>query len=276
MIGARSQAFGAAGGRGRARAASRRRARRPGAAPGGRRGRRRGSRFGGASAHASSSVEPPQLHQRVLAHVGDAVVAARLLVVLAQRVAHPVVGQQDAAQVGVAGEGHAEEVVAPRAPASWPPSRPPRPSGTTGAGAVGVHLEHHPVPVAVGEEVVDDLDDVPLRPVDGGQVSQAVELEPGRLLQEARRPRRCDRPLHHGERVELRLGERPDRVAEAPPPAWRGSPAGSSGLRLRRRAAGPPAAAVAPALVPALRCTSSCSFRSPSVSASGRGGQPGT
>src|SRR5512137_1496992 len=72
------------------------------------RGRRRMELLVLGDAH---QVDASKLDERVLAQVGDAVEAAGLLVVLAQRVADPVVGEHDPAQVGVAGEGDAEEVV---------------------------------------------------------------------------------------------------------------------------------------------------------------------
>src|SRR6266545_8168926 len=56
-------------------------------------------------------VEPLQLDERVLSEVRDPVPAARLLVVLAERVADPVVGQHEAAEIRVSGEVHAEQVV---------------------------------------------------------------------------------------------------------------------------------------------------------------------
>src|SRR6266496_3642691 len=109
-------------------------------------------------------VEPLQLDERVLADVGDAVPAARLLVVLAQRVADPVVGQHDPAQVRVAREVHAEQVVdLALEPVGGLPDPLDRVDGR--GGPVRLDLELQAVAVAVREEMVDDLDRVLLRPV---------------------------------------------------------------------------------------------------------------
>jgi len=158
-------------------------------------------------------VEPLQLHQRVLALVPDAVPATGLLVVLAERVADPVVGQHDAAQVGVAGEGDAEEVVDL---ALEPVGALPDPGERRHhrVGAVGLHLELHRVSMLQREEVDHHLDDVSLGPVDGGEILAEVELEAGGGLEEGAdldQPRR----LHRQPGVSLGLGGRPDVIAEA-------------------------------------------------------------
>src|SRR6266540_654577 len=157
-------------------------------------------------------VEPLQLDEWVLADVRDAVPAARLLVVLAERVADPVVGEHDPAEVRVAREVHAEEVVhLALEPVRGLPDHLDR--GDRRRGAVRLDLQLEDVPVLVREQVVDDLDLVLLRPVDRGEVLEEVEVEPGLRLEE---PRDLDDPLalHYAVLVDLGLGERADVIAE--------------------------------------------------------------
>src|SRR3990172_12151657 len=81
----------------------------------GRGGRRRGSGLRRRRARILGEallVQAAELNERVLTLVRDPVVAALLLVVLAEREALPVVRQEDAAQVGMAGEDDPQEVVA--------------------------------------------------------------------------------------------------------------------------------------------------------------------
>ena len=89
-------------------------------------------------------------------------VAARLLVVLAERVADPVVRQHDAAKVRVTGEVDAEQVVdlALEPVGGLPHALDAR---DRRARAVELDLEHDRVTVGVREQVVHHLDHVPLR-----------------------------------------------------------------------------------------------------------------
>ena len=180
--GSSGQALGAAGGR-----------------RGGRGGRRGGGGAGGAflaaSARASSSSRRSSTSgfSRTLSMPCQ---PPALLVVLAERVADPVVGQHDAPQVGVAGEVHAEEVVdLPLEPVGGLPDRVERRHHRVGAGRLDLELERVLVPV--GEEVDHHLDDLPLGPVHRGEVLAEVEVELRRLLEEAadldepRRPSPC-------------------------------------------------------------------------------------
>ncbi len=120
--------------------------------------------------------------------------------------------------------------------------------------------------------MVDHLQLAPARPVDGGEVVEVVEVEPGGGAEEAARLHDAV-GLHHREGVDLGLGERTHRLAqrlgEAAVELLRGHPASGpaegalAGRRSRQRSCH------------FSRRTSSCSLRKPSVSASGLGGQPG-
>ena len=121
----------------------------------------------------------------------QAVVELGVHPVLAQRVAAPVVGEQDPAQVRVAAEGDAEEV---EGLALVPVGHGPEPLDGVDAGLLArqVNLDAKRVSVAVREQVVDHLDPrrILLGPVHRREVHQVVEGEVGVLLQVATHVRR--------------------------------------------------------------------------------------
>ena len=118
-----------------------------------------------------------QPHQRVRPRVADPVVPARLLIVLAQRMADPVVGQQDAPQVRVADEIHPQHVVDfAFQPIGRLPHSLHRRHGRLAA--IGFDFEHDLMPVLQRKQVIHDLDQVARRPVDAGDVLAIVEIQP--------------------------------------------------------------------------------------------------
>src|SRR5947199_10649585 len=111
--------------------------------------------------------------QEAFARGRDAVVLLGLDEVLAQRVARPVLRHEDAAEIGMPLEGHAQEIedlallplgVAPDA----------RDARHDGGVPQRVHLEGEEVALPVGVEMVDDLDHAPLGIVDAREVGEAV------------------------------------------------------------------------------------------------------
>src|SRR3989442_15810361 len=205
--------------------------------------------------------------QQALPRGRDAVVLLGLDEVLAQRMPRPVLRHEDAAEVGVALEDDAEEV---EALALLPVGVAPQP-GNRGDDRIvtrRVDLEREEVAVRVGVEVVDDLDHVPLRVVDAGEVGEAVELEPRLRLQEAAHLDDLRGRDRRAQVVATRAREAADRAAEAGPQArvdGRGLERGhqafaADGVRTSQRSC----------------WIFSCSLTRPSVRASGRGGQPGT
>src|SRR5215510_11972879 len=152
--------------------------------------------------------------QQALPRRGDTVVLLGLDEVLAQRMARPVLRHEEAAQVRVAIEGDAEEVVRP---ALLPVGVAPH------AGhrhhhwivALGADLQDEAMAVAIGVEVVDDLDHLALGVVDAREVREAVELEAGLVPEEPSHLR--DRRRRDGGAgvVGAAAGELPHRVAEA-------------------------------------------------------------
>src|SRR5262245_57598726 len=191
--------------------------------------------------------------------------------VLAQRMTGPILGHQDAAQVGVALEGDAEQVEdLPLLPVGVAPDLAHRRHHRVVARRVG--FEDEPVAMRVREEMIDDLDDVPFRVVHPRLVREAVEAQRRIVAQEARDLGDLG-GRHHYARVVARAGQLADGVAEAGAqlrvdagrvlrrhgPRYARRPAGSV-LRTSQRSC----------------CIFSWSFMSPSMSASGRGGQPGT
>src|SRR5437870_1671996 len=122
--------------------------------------------------------------QQALPRGRDPVILLRLDEVLAQRMPRPVLRHEDAAEVRVALEDYAEEVedlaLLPVGVAPQPGNR-----GDNRIVARRVDLQGEEMAVRVGVEVVDQLDHVPLRIVDAGEVGEAVELEPRLALQEA-------------------------------------------------------------------------------------------
>src|SRR5882762_10596960 len=95
--------------------------------------------------------------QQALPRGRDAVVLLGLDEVLAQRVSRPVLRHEDAAEIGMPLEGHAQEVEdLPLLPLGVAPDA--RDARHDGSVAGRVHLEGEEVAVAIGVEMVDDLD----------------------------------------------------------------------------------------------------------------------
>src|SRR6185369_7484020 len=197
----------------------------------------------------------------------NAMVFLRLDEVLAERMARPVLRHEDAAKVRVAREVHAEEV---EHLALLPVGRAPdaRHRHDDGIVARRVHLQNEGVSQRIREQVVDDLDVPLLRVVDAGEVREAVESE--RLVVATERAHLGDaRRIDDREGVRAGAFEHTDRVPELlaqPRVDCRGverhqarTPTGSA-FRTSQRSF----------------WIFSWSFTRPSVSASGRGGQPGT
>src|SRR5207249_9090467 len=133
------------------------------------------------------------------------------------------------------------------------------------------HLQHEEVAVAVGVEVVDHLDDVALRVVDAGQIREAVEREARLRLEEPAHVDDGRRRNRGAGVVGARAREVADRVAEVTPEG------GVDGGGVGRGHAAQAFAATAGFRTSQRSCwIFSWSLTSPSVSASGRGGQPGT
>src|SRR5512145_1823877 len=115
-----------------------------------------------------STSKPPRLIrpssglQQALSRRRDAVVLLRLDEVLAQRVPRPVLRHEQAAQVGVSREVHAEEVV----DLALLPLRVRPHAGQAlhdGVLACGIDLQDEAVPVRIRVQMIDDLNDIPLR-----------------------------------------------------------------------------------------------------------------
>src|SRR5882724_1399599 len=138
-------------------------------------------------------------------------------VFLPERVALPVIGKQDARQVGMAGEADAEEI---ERLALVPVCRRPDRADGRNAFAVGhAHLEAYPVAMRYGIDVVVDLEPLRLPGIVGGaQIGQQIELRARVGLQE---------PADVGEALDLdsrrhlpgEVGDVLDRVGELLPQA---------------------------------------------------------
>src|SRR5437667_11499912 len=156
--------------------------------------------------------------QQALPRGRDAVVLLGLDEVLAQRMPRPVLRHEDAAEVGVALEGHTEEVEdLALLPVGVAPQAGER--GDDRIVARRVDLEREEVAVRVRVEVVDDLDHASLRVVDAGEVGEAVELEPRLRPQEAAHFHDLRGRDRRAPVVAARAGEVADRLAEACPQA---------------------------------------------------------
>src|SRR5688572_8119031 len=114
--------------------------------------------------------------QQTFARRRDAVVLLRLDEVLAQRVARPVLRHEQPAEIGAYQKAHAEENedLALLTDGVAPHVRHGRHHRVV---AERIHLEDDPVPMAVREEMVDQLDVPGLRIVDAGEIREAVEGE---------------------------------------------------------------------------------------------------
>src|SRR5258705_5904831 len=120
-------------------------------------------------------IAPSRL-QQAFPRGRDAVVLLGLDEVLAERMARPVLRHEDAAEVGMAREGDAEEI---EHLALLPVGVAPdvRHRGDDRIVAARVHLEHELMAERVRQQVVHDLDVAQLRVVDAPEAREAVEAE---------------------------------------------------------------------------------------------------
>src|SRR5262245_26751564 len=116
----------------------------------------------------ASPISSPSALQEAFARRGDAVVLLGLDEVLPERVPRPVLRHEDAAEVRMALEADAEEV---EDLALFPFRVCPHAGEAREHGVVArrIGLQHELMPMPVGPQVVDDLDDLALRVVDAGE-----------------------------------------------------------------------------------------------------------